>query len=104
MIPICGNIRRKNGAQSLKGLKTFFIIVGKRWRVESLYLSSVRNSSTAWKVPRYGVISGSNTEKYGPEITPHLQTFHAVIINAVLGLSRNIPLLKLLHYLHWLLV
>ena len=55
-------------------------------------------------MPRYGVISGSNTEKYGPEITPHLQTFHAVIINAVLGLSRNIPLLKLLHYLDWLLM
>ena len=55
-------------------------------------------------MPKYGVISGSNTEKYGPEITPHLQTFHAVIINAVLGLSRNIPLLKLLHYLDWLLM
>ena len=27
---------------------------------------------------KYGVISGSNTEKYGPEITPYLDTFHAV--------------------------
>ena len=40
---------------------------------------------TAWKVSKYGVISGSyfpvfspNTGKYGPEITPYLNTFHAV--------------------------
>ena len=39
----------------------------------------------AWKVSKYGVISGlyfpvfsSNTGKYGPEITPYLDTFHAV--------------------------
>ena len=42
--------------------------------------------STAWKVSKYGVISvlyfsvfGLNTEKYGPEITPYLDTFHAVL-------------------------
>ena len=48
---------------------------------------------TAWKVPKYGVISGpyfsvfglnaeiyfsTNTGKCGPEITPYLDTFHAV--------------------------
>ena len=40
----------------------------------------------AWKVSKYGVISGLyfpvfglNTGKYGPEITPYLDTFHAVI-------------------------
>ena len=27
---------------------------------------------------KYGVISGPNTEKYGPEITTYLETFHAV--------------------------
>ena len=39
---------------------------------------------TAWKVSKYGVISGPyfsvfglNTGKYGPEITPYLDTFHA---------------------------
>ena len=38
-----------------------------------------------WKVSKYGVISGTyfpvfglNTGKYGPEITPYLDTFHAV--------------------------
>ena len=56
---------------------------------------------TAWKVSKYGVISGPyfpafglNTEKYlvslriqselgkyGPEITPYLDTFHAVLNN-----------------------
>ena len=41
--------------------------------------------STAWKVSKYGVISGScfpifglNTGKYEPEITSYLDTFHAV--------------------------
>ena len=40
---------------------------------------------TAWKVSKYGVISGPyfpvfglNTGKCGPEITPYLDTFHAV--------------------------
>ena len=40
---------------------------------------------TAWKVSKYGVISGPyfpvfrlNTAKYGPEMTPYLDTFHAV--------------------------
>ena len=40
---------------------------------------------TAWKVSKYGVISGPyfpvfspNTGKYGPETTPYLDTFHAV--------------------------
>ena len=41
---------------------------------------------TAWKVSKYGVISGPyspvfspNTGKYGPEITPYLDTFHVVL-------------------------
>ena len=58
---------------------------------------------TAWKVFKYGVISGpcfpviglnteiysvnlriqSETGKYGPEITPYLGTFHAVHHNDV---------------------
>ena len=43
------------------------------------------NFNTAWKVSKYGVISGLyfrifglNTGKYGPEITRYLDTFHAV--------------------------
>ena len=47
-------------------------------------LIEVLNSYTAWKVPKYGVISGPyfpvfspNTGKYRPEITPYLDTFHA---------------------------
>ena len=34
--------------------------------------------STAWKVSKYGVISGPITGKCGPEITLYLDTFHAV--------------------------
>ena len=51
---------------------------------------------TAWKVSKYGVITGPhfsvfglntpylsvfspNTEKYGPEITPYLDIFHAMM-------------------------
>ena len=43
---------------------------------------------TAWKVSNYGVISGPyfpvfglNTGKYEREITPYLDTFHAVIFS-----------------------
>ena len=32
-------------------------------------------TGTAWKVPKYGVFSGLNTGKYGPEKTPYLETF-----------------------------
>ena len=46
-----------------------------------------RLKSTARKVSKYGVISGPyfpvfslNAGKYGPEITPYLDTFHAVKI------------------------
>ena len=42
---------------------------------------------TAWKVSKYGVISGPyfpvfglNTGKYGSEIIPYLDTFHAVLV------------------------
>ena len=41
--------------------------------------------NTEWKVSKYGVISGAyfpvfglNTGKYGPEITPYLDTYHAL--------------------------
>ena len=44
-----------------------------------------RINNTAWKVSKYGAISGLyfpvfrlDTGKYGPEITPDLDTFHAV--------------------------
>ena len=44
-------------------------------------------TTTAWKESKYGVISGPyfpvfspNTRKYGPEITPYLDTFLAVYI------------------------
>ena len=42
---------------------------------------------TAWKVSKYGVISDPyfpaanlKTGKYGPEIAPYLDTFHAVLL------------------------
>ena len=48
-------------------------------------LVEASHGSTAWKVSKNGVISGPyfsvfglNTGKYGPEITPYLDTFHAV--------------------------
>ena len=34
--------------------------------------------NTALKVCKYGVISGSNTGKYGPEKNPYLDSFHIV--------------------------
>ena len=45
-----------------------------------------REMFTAWKVFKFGVISGPyfpvfglNTGKSGPEITPYMDTFHAVV-------------------------
>ena len=35
-------------------------------------------SHTAWKVSKYGVFSGPNTEKLGPEKTLCLDTFHGL--------------------------
>ena len=44
---------------------------------------SLQRAYTVWKVCKYGVISGPyfsvfslNTENYGPEITPYLDTLH----------------------------
>ena len=34
---------------------------------------------TAWKVSQYGVFSGPYFPIFGPEITPYLDTFHAVL-------------------------
>ena len=49
--------------------------------------------TTGWKVSIYGVFSGPhffvfspNTRKYGPEKTPHSDTFHAV--KSLFGLLR----------------
>ena len=36
---------------------------------------------------KYVVISGPNTEKYGPKITPYLGTFHAVIVSPFSDIS-----------------
>ena len=45
--------------------------------------------NTAWKMCKYGAVSGPyfsafspNTGKYGPEITPYLDTFHAVRLDS----------------------
>ena len=68
----------------------------KRFDKLAEYRKSLTTWDTAWKVSKCGVISGSyfpsfgqntgkylsifspNAEKYGPEITPYLDTFHAV--------------------------
>ena len=52
---------------------------------------------TAWKVSKYGVISGRyfsvfglNIGKYGPEITPYLDTFHAVThVSSFMSMARS---------------
>ena len=52
--------------------------------------------SIAWKVSKYGVISGPyfpvfglNTGKYRPEITPYLDTFHVEYLFAWLVFSNG---------------
>ena len=72
-----------------KGLKTKFFSKSLFWST-SYCVSEVRfalDTFTAWKVSKYGVISGPyfpvfspNTGKYGPEITRYLDTFHTVFL------------------------
>ena len=52
-------------------------------------ISKIASQFTTWNVSKYGVISGPyssvfrlNTGKYGPEITPYLDNFHAVVMTA----------------------
>ena len=63
---------------------------------------------TARKVSKYGVISGSyfsvfsaNTGKYGPEITPYLDTLHTVLVQLIPLINyirKKIILEKLIFY------
>ena len=53
-------------------------------------VSLISYNFTAWKVSKYGVISGPyfpvfspNSGQYGREITPYLDTFHAVTWNTL---------------------
>ena len=44
---------------------------------------------TAWKVFKYGVISGPYFAVFGPEITLYLDTFHAVTMNIITTFVPN---------------
>ena len=63
---------------------------GKKERLCPAYVSKHNSNSekqvTAWKGPKYGVVSGPyfpvfspNIGKYGPEVTLYLDTFHTEI-------------------------
>ena len=59
-----------------------------------MWMILLKRITTAWKVSKYGVVSGPyfpvfvlNTGKYGPEITPYLDTFHTVMIAKNRGIS-----------------
>ena len=53
--------------------------VRRSWHLPEGYPpQKVANINTASKVSKYGFISGLNTGKYGPERTPHLDTFPVV--------------------------
>ena len=55
--------------------------------ITKFYLTSIQ--ITAWKVSKYGVISGPITGKYGPEITPYLDTFRAAFIIKIKDINQN---------------
>ena len=57
--------------------------MGDLW--EGAFRRNITGSFTAWKVSKYGVISGTyfpvfspNAGRCGPEKTPYLDTFHEV--------------------------
>ena len=66
---------------------TFWVTLEQHWINPGYFqkITSFRESLkmcfiTAWKMSKYGVFSGPNTGKYGPEKTPHLDTFYAVLV------------------------
>ena len=63
---------------TLGGLSSAFLICSSQG--ESIYpiLLNRKLYQGVWKVSKYRVISGPYFPVYGPEITPHLDTFHAV--------------------------
>ena len=52
----------------------------------SIKTKFVPKKYTAWKVSKYGVISGPYFPVFEPEIIPYLGTFHAVIAKTFQGL------------------
>ena len=79
-----------SGILVLKTIEIIFKNYEISWNLKRFWLtgnmkSELPDMHTAWKVSKYGVISGPhfsvfspNAGKYEPEITPYLNTFHAV--------------------------
>ena len=45
-----------------------------------LFLKLIWYTYTVWNMSKYGVFSGPNAGKYGPEKTPYMDTFHEMIV------------------------
>ena len=60
-------------------------------RLLSAYQHTLCITLTAWQVSKYGVFSGLNVEKHGPEKTPHLDTVHvsAYVFKIILNFPIN---------------
>ena len=107
IIPIGGICQRYNLYSSNFG-KTAKIAKSKRMFKQTTSLrkrlqnckseeSIIGVNTTAWKVSKYGVISGPYFPVLGPEITPYLDTFHTVYSTAthVAYIQQ-----KVLHFTH----
>ena len=73
--------------------------VCKKSEVEKIKMTMIK-TVTVWKVSKYGVFSGPNTGKYGPEKAPYLDTLHAVSRSTT---TKNYTILtkKTLESAHW---
>ena len=60
------------------------------WQMAALHIS--KYIITAWKVAKYGVISGPYFPVFGSEITPYLDTFQAVYIFLYLYLPIHLSI------------
>ena len=79
-------------------------LVGTRWRALTLLWKEYTQAFTAWKVSKYGVISGLNTGKYGQEITPYLETFHALRYTDTDESYTALYFLLLYNYTHYVVI
>ena len=72
----CSTSLTQNG-NLIKALKDHLILHGSNCILDFITLQK-NVMPSAWKVSKCGVISGPNTGKYGPEITPYISLFSPI--------------------------
>ena len=95
------NILKKESESAVKQFREDNMI-GNPDKLQAMYCKKELKTTTlilhytARKVSKYGVSSRPNTRKYGPEKTPYLDTFHAVLNIENITINTSTKSLKIL--------